>query len=56
MDLFHLLLSLMDEQQLGWNVLTILRSVVHFPSLLVVLLNSEIPKCHLIVSSGCSKN
>jgi hypothetical protein len=56
MDLFYLLLSLMNEEQLGWKVLSIFRSVVHCPSLLVVLFNSEIPKCHLIVRSGCSKN
>jgi hypothetical protein len=56
MDLFNLFLSLMNEQQLRWDILSILRSVVHRPCLLVILFDSEIPKRHLIIRPGRSKD
>lgn len=51
-DLFDVLLTLVYKEQLGWHVATTLWCIVHCARFVVVLLDSEIPKCDLIVRTG----
>ena len=56
MNLLDVFLTLMHEQQLRWDITAALRRVVHRAGFVVVLLDCEIPKCDLVVSSGGCEN
>lgn len=56
MDLLHVLLTLVDEKQLRRHRSPALGRIIHSASLLIVLLDCEIPECRLIIGARRSKD
>lgn len=56
MNLFHVLLALVHEEQLRWYVPAARGRPSHCTRLLIVLLDRKVPKCDLIVRARCSED
>ena len=55
MNLLDILLALMNEEQLGWDILFI-RTTGTVGHLFIILLDREVPERHLVVRTGRGKN